>query len=268
MENHVLPAYRVVEEGESQGTSYFVLTQEEAEQVPEALRATFLKDNHATHTEGKNSTHYLTPEKASKTTISSDVRVSVSAASGQLSDYLGLLTDFLSSAYRFNRKSKRSPAPVISLLSTVPQVHYLIDLCTTRNQTREWGNGRGDVEGTPQFFSAIAEAFGKEHGVDVTVISGDDLLKEGFRLLHAVGRASVNKPAFVNLAYHGNPDSNDWVAYVGKGVCFDSGGLDIKPGTDMFIQPVACFICSWTSAEQSLSCPHSKPSSARRSKSI
>jgi len=53
-------------------------------------------------------------------------------------------------------------------------------------------------------------------------------VNEGFRLLHAVGRASKNTPAFVNLAYNGNPDSDSWIAFVGKGVCFDAGGLDIK----------------------------------------
>lgn len=63
-------------------------------------------------------------------------------------------------------------------------------------------------------------------------------MKEGFRLMHAVGRASKNEPIFINLKYHGNPDSDKWVAYVGKGVCFDSGGLNIKPTSgikDMFL---------------------------------
>lgn len=46
-----------------------------------------------------------------------------------------------------------------------------------------------------------------------------------------MGRASKNEPTFVNLAYKGNPNSEEWISYVGKGVCFDSGGLDIKSGT-------------------------------------
>ena len=59
---------------------------------------------------------------------------------------------------------------------------------------------------------------------------GEELLEQGFRLLHAVGRASINAPAFVNLSYKGNPNSDKWVAFVGKGVCFDTGGYDIKTG--------------------------------------
>lgn len=46
--------------------------------------------------------------------------------------------------------------------------------------------------------------------------------------MHAVGRASINEPTFVNMKYNGNPDSDEWVAFVGKGVCFDAGGLNIK----------------------------------------
>jgi len=56
--------------------------------------------------------------------------------------------------------------------------------------------------------------------------------------MHAVGRASKNEPIFINLKYQGNPDSDKWVAYVGKGVCFDTGGLNIKPTSgikDMFL---------------------------------
>lgn len=51
--------------------------------------------------------------------------------------------------------------------------------------------------------------------------------------MHAVGRASKNEPVFVNLAYKGNPDSDHWVSYVGKGVCFDTGGLNIKAAGGM-----------------------------------
>lgn len=58
-------------------------------------------------------------------------------------------------------------------------------------------------------------------------------MKEGFRLMHAVGRASKNTSVFVNLKYHGNPDSDKWVAFVGKGVCFDTGGYNIKPASGM-----------------------------------
>ena len=66
------------------------------------------------------------------------------------------------------------------------------------------------------------------------MLRGEELLKEGFRLMHAVGRASKNEPIFVNIKYQGNPDSDKWLAYVGKGVCFDTGGLNIKSSNFYF----------------------------------
>lgn len=148
--------------------------------------------------------------------------------------YLGDISNLLSSAYVFSRKQVPHKAPTINVVQTTPQAHYLISLAEARNQTREWGNGRGDVQGVPQFFRDISKRFAADHGLEITVIEGDDLFKQGFRLMHAVGRASVNKPVFVNLKYNGNPDSKKWTAFVGKGVCFDTGGLNIKTAAGMF----------------------------------
>ena len=47
--------------------------------------------------------------------------------------------------------------------------------------------------------------------------------------MHAVGRGSQNEPVFINLAYKGNPNSDEWTSFVGKGVCFDTGGYNMKP---------------------------------------
>lgn len=122
----------------------------------------------------------------------------------------------------------------MSVENTVPEFGLLIHLAETRSQTREWGNGRGDVQGVPEYFRNISQHFAKEHNLSYTEIVGDELAKQGFGLMHAVGRASVNKPVFVNIGYKGNPDSDSWVAFVGKGVCFDTGGLNIKTAQGMF----------------------------------
>src|SRR5690606_33600792 len=67
--------------------------------------------------------------------------------------------------------------------------------------------------------------------VNVTV--GDDLLEQNFPMIHAVGRASVEAPRLVDLTW-GNADAPK-VTLVGKGVCFDTGGLDIKPASGMLL---------------------------------
>jgi hypothetical protein len=71
-------------------------------------------------------------------------------------DYLGILSDLISSTYKFSRKSKKSPFPVVSLEKSVPRVHEVISLAEARNRSREWANGRGDIEGSPEFFLKIA----------------------------------------------------------------------------------------------------------------
>ena len=65
----------------------------------------------------------------------------------------------------------------------------------------------------------------------VSVIAGDDLLKENFPLVHAVGRASASAPRLLEMSWgkKGHPR----LTLVGKGVCFDTGGLDIKPSSSM-----------------------------------
>ena len=64
------------------------------------------------------------------------------------------------------------------------------------------------------------------HGASFHQTVGDALLKEGFPAVHAVGRASARPPRLIELLW-GDPDHRR-LTLVGKGVCFDSGGLDIK----------------------------------------
>ncbi|MBW8638081.1 leucyl aminopeptidase family protein [Hoeflea sp. WL0058] len=67
----------------------------------------------------------------------------------------------------------------------------------------------------------------------VEVISGDALLESNFPMIHAVGRASAQAPRLIDMTW-GKPDAPK-VTLVGKGVCFDTGGLDIKPPSSMLL---------------------------------
>ncbi|WP_019028691.1 leucyl aminopeptidase family protein [Colwellia piezophila] len=74
---------------------------------------------------------------------------------------------------------------------------------------------------------ALAEQFGGE----VKQIIGDELLVQNYPTIHAVGRASIHTPRLVDLTW--GDSKNPQVTLVGKGVCFDSGGLDMKPAAGM-----------------------------------
>ena len=57
------------------------------------------------------------------------------------------------------------------------------------------------------------------------------MLDQNFRLMHAVGRSSVNEPIMVSLEWRGDSSRDEFLSLVGKGVCFDAGGLNLKPST-------------------------------------
>ena len=84
----------------------------------------------------------------------------------------------------------------------------------------------------PISYTAIIKGIAKQHGAKCKVFEGKALLKE-FPLVHAVGRAGEQPPCLVALNW-GN-DKHPAVTLVGKGVCFDSGGLDIKPSVGMHL---------------------------------
>ena len=83
----------------------------------------------------------------------------------------------------------------------------------------------------PEELAGAARDLAKRHGAKFSVIVGDALLKANYPLVHAVGRASVREPRLIDLTW-GNPKAPK-VTLVGKGVCFDSGGLDLKTSSGM-----------------------------------
>src|SRR5690606_8867771 len=85
----------------------------------------------------------------------------------------------------------------------------------------------------PDALEAAARTLAKTHKASVTVISGDAPLEQNFPMIHAVGRASAVAPRLIDLTW--GPKSAPRVTLVGKGVCFDTGGLDIKPASGMLL---------------------------------
>ncbi|CAO3352464.1 leucyl aminopeptidase family protein [Azospirillum melinis] len=85
----------------------------------------------------------------------------------------------------------------------------------------------------PAELAQAAQDLAAEFDAAVEVIVGQDLLDRDYPAIHAVGRASPRAPRLVDLRW-GNPE-HPKVTIVGKGVCFDTGGLDLKPSSAMLI---------------------------------
>jgi leucyl aminopeptidase len=89
----------------------------------------------------------------------------------------------------------------------------------------------------PQELEDAARQLARTHGADVSSIVGDDLLAKNFPLIHAVGRASPRAPRLIDLTWGrmGGRAGDRQITLVGKGIAFDTGGLDIKPASGMLI---------------------------------
>ncbi len=85
----------------------------------------------------------------------------------------------------------------------------------------------------PEALEKAVRTLAGSHKATVSVVKGDDLLKKNLPMIHAVGRASTQAPRLIDLTW--GPKTAPKVTLVGKGVCFDTGGLDIKPASGMLL---------------------------------
>src|SRR3954466_12948715 len=85
----------------------------------------------------------------------------------------------------------------------------------------------------PDELAAAAQQLANRYGANFHCIVGDDLTRQNFPLIHAVGMASPRAPRLIDFVW-GDP-AHPKVTLVGKGVCFDTGGLDLKPSAGMLI---------------------------------
>ncbi len=85
----------------------------------------------------------------------------------------------------------------------------------------------------PDDLEQAARDLAGRHGATISVIKGDELLKHNFPMIHAVGRAHPRAPRLIDITW--GPADAEKITLVGKGITFDTGGLDIKPASAMLI---------------------------------
>lgn len=131
-------------------------------------------------------------------------------------------------SYRFDRYKQppRSPARLVLEQADAEA----LDLLAASLRVRDLVNTPTEHMG-PDELETVAREIAQAHGASVEVTAGDELLAQNFPAIHAVGRASHRAPRLIALRW-GQAD-HPHVALVGKGVCFDTGGLDIKPADGM-----------------------------------
>lgn len=156
----------------------------------------------------------------------------------------GVVEGMLLPNYRFNslkgesKKEEEKLIETIGLISSQKDVlsesEKIFKICNAVDYARDLVNGNAD-DVTPEHLVLCAKGLEKEYAgeIKVTVFDKKRLEKEEMGLLLAVGRGSHVDPALIFIEYKGNPSSKDHVVIVGKGVTYDTGGLNLKPTGSM-----------------------------------
>ncbi|MCV2360809.1 leucyl aminopeptidase family protein [Paucibacter sp. TC2R-5] len=132
--------------------------------------------------------------------------------------------------YQFDLYKPRRRAPAELVLAPSADAQRGLAFATAMAATRDLVNTPAEHMG-PEELAKAALMIAKQHGAKFKQIVGDDLLKQNFPAIHAVGRASTRAPRLIELNW-GAADA-PLLCIVGKGVCFDTGGLDIKGADGM-----------------------------------
>lgn len=142
---------------------------------------------------------------------------------------------WLTAQYRFGRyrKEDNPVGPRTLLTKDIARIDTTVQLANAVALVRDLVNTPAADMGPAQLEDA-ARVLAKRHDAAFTVTKGDEL-EQGYPMIHAVGKAADKSfaPRLIELQW-GDP-GKPRIAIVGKGICFDSGGLDIKPASAMLL---------------------------------
>ena len=140
---------------------------------------------------------------------------------------------FALGSYRFDRYRPRAGEGARRLVAgegvDLDEVRVVAHACAlARDMINTPANDMGPLQ-----IETIAREIAERHGAQITVVTGDDLLSENYPAIHAVGRAAVpsRAPRMIEISW--GDEAHPRLALVGKGVVFDTGGLDNKPSSGM-----------------------------------
>lgn len=136
---------------------------------------------------------------------------------------------WLLEGYRFDRYKEQSTAKARLVSPDGVDADRIEAIAAGEKLTRDLINTPAADMG-PENLEVAARDLASAHGASIEVTVGDNLLEHNFPMIHAVGRASDEAPRLIDLKWGSKGPK---LTLVGKGVCFDTGGLNIKPGGSM-----------------------------------
>jgi leucyl aminopeptidase len=139
---------------------------------------------------------------------------------------------FALGSYRFGRYRKSEPPEVRLVPPDGVDVAAISRMAEAAMLARDLINTPSNDMG-PEELALAAGELASRYGATFSCTIGEDLRRQNFPMIHAVGMASSRAPRLIDFTW-GDPD-HPKVTLVGKGVCFDTGGLDLKPSGGMLI---------------------------------
>lgn len=133
-------------------------------------------------------------------------------------------------AYRFDRYLSDKAAPPRLVIGKGRNAQAILREAIAVDRLRDLVNTPAEDMGPAAIEQAI-KGLAKDHGAGVETVIGDDLLTQNYPMVHAVGRAGPQEPRIMELSW--GDESHPELAIVGKGVAYDTGGLNLKSGGSM-----------------------------------
>lgn len=136
---------------------------------------------------------------------------------------------WLLSAYAFDRYKNQKPARARLVAPGGIDAKRLETIAAGEALTRDLINTPAADMG-PQELETACRDLAEHHRASISVTTGAELLDQNFPMIHTVGRAAAQAPRLIDMSWG---ETGPRVTLVGKGVCFDTGGLNLKPGSSM-----------------------------------
>lgn len=135
----------------------------------------------------------------------------------------------------FKSEAKAAPECAVTLCSAIPEAEALLAKAQVNAEavcfTRDLVNRPGNVV-NPEAMASAARKLAEDLPLEVEILDEVQMAERKMGAILAVGQGSANPPRMITLKYNGADDA-PYVAYVGKGITFDSGGISIKPDDGM-----------------------------------
>ncbi|WP_020380003.1 leucyl aminopeptidase [Nocardiopsis potens] len=146
-----------------------------------------------------------------------------------------LLGDYSFTRYRTGDGAEKAAAEALLVVSAAEGAERAAERAQTIaesvNLTRDLVN-TAPADLVPEDLAGVAEEVARETGMEVLTLTEKELAEGGYGGIIGVGQGSANPPRLVRLAYS-HPEASSTIAFVGKGITFDSGGLSLKPAGSM-----------------------------------